>query len=251
MGYNKLATICLLWGCMSATACYSKKNARPAEGTAGGFAVVELFTSEGCSSCPAAEAALASINDEYKDNVYVMEYHVDYWNYIGWDDPFSDKKYSERQRQYASLMHLSSTYTPQAIVNGRSELVGSDKARLRAVIDDQLSHKSPLSLTISAGTIAGGRVPVSYSLSNLQGQVISIAVVQRHAATNVRRGENTGRKLTHINVVRNLDVITSPKNNGTVTVTLPPATNGTDYMLIAYAQDKETWVVNAAAKTGL
>src|SRR5882757_10188754 len=99
---------------------------RPA---ANGFAVVELFTSEGCSSCPSADALVAAVQKENKDQpVYILAFHVDYWDRLGWKDAFSDAAYSDRQRAYASWLRLSSIYTPQVVVNGRKEFVGSDAA---------------------------------------------------------------------------------------------------------------------------
>src|SRR4051812_5442425 len=83
-----------------------------------GFAVVELFTSEGCSSCPPAEEAVAGLVKDYTSNVYVVSFHVDYWNYLGWKDEFSSAGFTSRQQQYAAVFNINSIYTPQAIVNG-------------------------------------------------------------------------------------------------------------------------------------
>ena len=84
-----------------------------------GFAVVELFSSEGCSSCPPADELTIKLSKEYKRNVYFLGYHVDYWDHIGWKDKFSKADYTERQRQYAAKFNLNSIYTPQVIVNGK------------------------------------------------------------------------------------------------------------------------------------
>ena len=91
--------------------------------TVNGFAVVELFTSEGCSSCPPADAAVAKLLHDYKENVYVLGFHVDYWNYLGWKDNFSCAAYSARQQQYGRTFQLNSVYTPQVIVNGQHNLL--------------------------------------------------------------------------------------------------------------------------------
>src|SRR5215467_12178917 len=80
--------------------------------TTKGFAVVELFTSEGCSSCPSADVAVARLLNEHNDNIYVLGFHVDYWNYLGWKDNFSDAAYSARQERYGRVFHLESIYTP-------------------------------------------------------------------------------------------------------------------------------------------
>ena len=103
-----------------------------------GFAVVELFTSEGCSSCPVADELAIALSKEYTKDVYFLGYHVDYWNYIGWKDRFSKADYTERQRQYAAVFRLNSIYTPQVVINGKKELVGSDHTRLRKAITEEL-----------------------------------------------------------------------------------------------------------------
>jgi len=118
--------------------CYSKQP-QNTKGDNPGFAVVELFTFEGCSSCPAAEAALAEIHNEFRQNVYVMEFHVDYWNSPGWKDTYSS---TARQQHYVQSMHLNLAYTPQAIVNGKDELVGSDRQKLHSLITDNLRKKT-------------------------------------------------------------------------------------------------------------
>src|SRR6476619_4430550 len=92
-----------------------------------GFAVVELFTSEGCSSCPPADNLLARIQKEDMDKqVYLLAYHVDYWDRQGWKDRFSDAAFTQHQQQYAEWLHLNSVYTPQMVVNGKEEFVGSN-----------------------------------------------------------------------------------------------------------------------------
>ncbi len=103
-----------------------------------GFAVVELFTSEGCSSCPKGDAVVARLRDDYKGSVYVLGFHVDYWNRLGWQDVYSSKEYSKRQGEYASALKLPSVYTPQAIVNGKHELVGSERGELYSLVADAL-----------------------------------------------------------------------------------------------------------------
>src|SRR6185369_6535980 len=95
-----------------------------------GIAVVELFTSEGCSSCPPADDALAAADKAYTGHVYVLGFHVDYWDRLGWKDPFSNASWTERQNRYAGKFDLTSIYTPQAVVNGTTQFTGSEKNRL-------------------------------------------------------------------------------------------------------------------------
>ncbi len=215
-----------------------------------GFAVVELFTSEGCSSCPAAEAVLAKIHSEYPDGVYVMEFHVDYWNYIGWTDVYSSPEYTARQKHYAGLFHLGSTYTPQAIVNGKKELVGSDDAAMHRYVNEAIKKRSAVSLKLATMT-KGHNVSVEYTVSNTANQILNIALVQKNAESNVKRGENSGKKLKHINVVRELQTVDAAAGHGSATFILPPDLNAADFIVIAYTQDKKTWEVTCVAESGV
>lgn len=213
-----------------------------------GFAVVELFTSEGCSSCPAADALLARIAREYKQKVYVMEFHVDYWNYIGWKDVFSSPEYTKRQQHYAQLFGLNATYTPQAIVNGHMELVGSDDDKLHDGINRYLKQVPGNQITLTAKT-NNRNIDVVYALSKNKNEVLNIAIVQKAAETNVRRGENSGRKLKHINIVRSLTTTDDGKNSGLVRVPLPEGLMAADVTVIAFTQEKGSWEISGAAQT--
>ncbi len=218
--------------------------------TGKGFAVVELFTSEGCSSCPAAEATLAKIKSEYGGNVYVLEYHVDYWNSLGWKDMFSSHEYTQRQQKYVSLMHLNSAYTPQAIVNGSSEFVGSDYGRMKSTVERSLKNGSAVDLTLNVKE-AHGTITINYALSKPTGQVLNIALVQKSTEVMVKHGENGGRKLSHTNVVRDLGTIAQPRETGIFALHLPAGVSASDCKIIAYAQNNDTWQVSAAAERGV
>jgi len=247
MAFNRTALLTLLFIGLFSSACFSKKKPSPAVTATSGFAVVELFTSEGCSSCPAAETALSEIRDEYKQDVYVMEFHVDYWNNIGWKDVFSSSEYTARQQQYVQQFHLGSEYTPQAVVNGRNELVGSDRGKLHGFINSALQKKPANTLTLTAKQL-DGKISVSYSAANANGQLINIALVQKNAETNVKRGENSGRKLKHINVVR---AFTTAKTAGaaTINIDLPAGLSAADCTIIAYTQQAHSLEITGAAQT--
>jgi len=106
-------------------------------------AVIELFTSQGCSSCPPADKLLTETVNRAKagqQSVYALSFHVDYWNRLGWSDPYSDARYSARQRQYARQLNTATIYTPQAVINGRQEFVGSNRTRLNTLLADALKH---------------------------------------------------------------------------------------------------------------
>ncbi|MFM9965244.1 MAG: DUF1223 domain-containing protein [Planctomycetaceae bacterium] len=175
-----------------------------------GFAVVELFTSEGCSSCPPADALLAKLDAEAKKSgleVYCLSFHVDYWNRLGWKDPFSQPAFTRRQQEYAQSFDLQRIYTPQMVVNGAEEFVGSNQKLAVKSIETSLSHKVTTTMAIKAFA-DGKNIAVEYQLQNAPADaVLSVAWTQAEATSNPNRGENDGRKLRHINVVRDFRTI--------------------------------------------
>jgi hypothetical protein len=170
-----------------------------------GVAVVELFTSEGCSSCPPADRVLATLAARAKAQslpVFPLSFHVDYWDYLGWRDRFSSASYSERQREYGPISAGGGTYTPQAVVNGEAECVGSDASRIDALIGSALKRPSRTQIALEARRGEHG-IEVSYRVSGeTAARVINLALVEPRAETAVERGENAGERLGHVNVVR-------------------------------------------------
>jgi hypothetical protein len=171
-----------------------------------GVAVVELFTSEGCSSCPPADAVLARVSEQAEragQSVFALELHVDYWDYLGWRDPFDDARFSARQAGYRALS--GSTYTPQAVVNGERECVGSNRARLDALIQRALAEPATTALELAA-SFDGAGVRVRYvSDSQEPAQRLNLFVLERASTSRVTRGENAGAELAHHDVARAFD----------------------------------------------
>ena len=135
------------------------------ENTTPGFAVIELFTSEGCSSCHSADAAVEKFLKENNQQVYVLAFHVDYWNKLGWKDIFSNAAYTARQNKYATVLGLESIYTPQIIVNGRYEFVGSNSSQLKRQVDKALTNSESKLLTLTAVALPNNHVALSYQLN--------------------------------------------------------------------------------------
>jgi hypothetical protein len=126
------------------------------DGVSAPFAVVELFTSEGCSSCPPADRNLERIARDYaKHPVYTLSFHVDYWDHIGWRDPFSSAVYSERQRRYSAAMRARGVYTPQMVVSGTEALVGSHRAQSDDAIERSLAKVPEVFIAIDVGPEPG------------------------------------------------------------------------------------------------
>jgi hypothetical protein len=213
---------------------------------AAGFAVIELFTSEGCSSCPPADEAVADIVQEYKTNVYVLGFHVDYWNYLGWKDEFSAAAYGQRQSQYADVFGINSIYTPQVIINGKTQFTGSDKNLLHKTVEQELKNNQPFLIEISAKSSDFKNVFVAYKAGATDKAVLNIALVQLHATSVVKRGENEGKRLQHINVVR--DFKTSSAGTGTTLLHIPAGLSIKDCKVIAFMQNsKDLHVTSATA----
>src|SRR5262245_9342561 len=128
------------------------------------FALLELFTSEGCSSCPPADALLARLASEARNagrRVYALSFHVDYWDRLGWKDRYSSAAYSKRQGEYARRFRLASLYTPQLVVNGEQEMVGSDARSVEAALRAALARPAQTRIAITA-TARGLEVSVRY-----------------------------------------------------------------------------------------
>jgi len=217
---------------------------RPSHTKTQGFAVVELFTSEGCSSCPPADEAVAALSKQYPDGVYVLSFHVDYWDHLGWKDPFSNAAYSQRQREYGQQFRLSSIYTPEVVVNGKTEFVGSDAGKLRSTIDQELAHTTNFIIEASAKNLNNKTITVNYTLKKSSTTIVQAALIQRQAATAVKRGENAGRQLQHANIVR--DLKTSSGNSGTLTLDLPAGLAAGDCKVLLFLQDKDNLHIEGA-----
>ncbi|XWW44160.1 DUF1223 domain-containing protein [Fibrella sp. USSR17] len=216
-------------------------------------AVIELFTSQGCSSCPPADRLLMETADKAiaaKQPVYALSFHVDYWDGLGWRDPFSDARFTARQRQYARRLALETLYTPQAILNGTQVFVGSNRARLTSLLTEALNQPAPITIQAKAAQ-EGGSVRVETKLSGtLSGAVLNVALVSNSVSTVVRKGENAGRTLTHSNVVRAFTTIRATES-GQVTLPLPANFDPAAGAVITYLQHEKTLAVLGAARVAL
>ena len=226
---------------------FSNKHSETKPKTVSGFAIVELFTSEGCSSCPAADAAIIDLSERFSENVYFLGYHVDYWDYLGWKDEYSSKSFTKRQEQYANEFKLNSIYTPQVIVNGKTEFVGSDKNKLAQTITDELKNTTTVNIVLNAKPEGTDKIKVTYKISGAHdNEQLNIALIQLMATTQVKRGENHDRELQHINIVRELKTINA--TDGSMAFTLPPDLSAKDIKIIAFIQNKNNLSISGAAE---
>lgn len=220
------------------------------------YAVVELFTSEGCSSCPPADRLLTKLVDQAEKknlNIYALSFHVSYWDYLGWKDSFASDAFTNRQRKYARKLG-SGVYTPQMVVNGRSEFVGSNLNKAEEIINDALSNnRSEVKfdkLTVQKNKSAAS---VSFDIvGDTKNKTAHLAIVEKDLTVSVNRGENRGRALHHDNVVRKLKSINlSDKSSYSVQLPLDSKINLANASMIIYLQDLDNLRIYDAMGAGL
>ncbi len=214
------------------------------------FSVLELFTSEGCSSCPPADELIGKIKAESHNNLFILAYHVDYWNRLGWKDVFSKPEWSARQQEYAKHLATEGVYTPQLVVNGHTEFVGSNEIKLRnELAKNTAAGESKLIITVAKA--AGNLVHVTYEARTANPSLLNIALVQTDAVTQIKRGENKGRELHHVYIVRELKTIELSNINGSVDIEIPAELKNIPFSIISFIQQKDNFLITAAAKASL
>ncbi len=166
-------------------------------------AVVELFTSQGCSSCPPADEILSGYAK--KGDVLALSWHVDYWNYLGWKDTFSQAKFTKRQQRYAASFARRGVYTPQAVINGRNHAVGSRAGEIKSMINQYERSGKGLTVPIKA-VLADGRVELS-AQSDSGDATMYIVYFDKERTVKIQRGENSGQTITYHNVVRDIAML--------------------------------------------
>ncbi len=221
--------------------------------------LLELFTSEGCSSCPPADKLLQSLDKSQPvptADLIVLSEHVDYWNHGGWSDPYSSASFTNRQREYADKLGLESVYTPQLIVDGTAELVGSNAVQARSEIVKAVeSMKAPISL--SHVVRDGDHVSVHLDLPSLPAHkgkaTIYLALADNEDRSQVANGENAGRSLTHVAVVRVLmPVGTFGAAGFSKDLTIPVKfSNQSGLRVVAFVQDQTSRKVLAVTQQKL
>lgn len=186
--------------------------------------------------------------------VYCLAFHVDYWDRQGWKDVFSNASYTDRQRRYARWLKASELYTPQVVVNGTAEFVGSDEAALNKAIRAGLQQRSAITLSLSGLSRAAGRVDWQYHIAGLAGAgnrrlSLVAVVVEKAAVTQVKGGENNGRTLRHVQVVRSLGMQTpEAAGAGSGHLDWPPGLAAADGEIVAFLQDVDTGQIIGVTK---
>lgn len=226
-------------------------NSNTRSGTFEPIVVLELFTSQGCSSCPPADALLDKVKREYRDEVFALSYHVDYWNYIGWEDPFSKPEFARKQKDYNIQFRNGSNYTPQVVINGREHFVGSNASLLYRKINAYLAKKVANKIGLSSIATDGEGISFEYEIEgDLQNKMLRVLLVLDQRKTEVRRGENRNRNLTNSNIVvaEKKIALTGPRGKQALLLPELVKPNEKKY-LIVLVQDSNYSITGAAKRS--
>lgn len=236
----------------------------PAASTSRSPVVVELFTSEGCSTCPPADSLLKNLETLQPvqgAEIIVLEEHVDYWNHEGWVDPFSSREWTSRQEEYASRFKVADVYTPEMVVDGEKELLGSDAGKAQAAIADAArGGETPVSVSAEPSPAKGAQrfnVRVGKLVGSAPGDAAEVwlAVSEHGLQSSVTAGENAGRHLTHAAVLRSLHKIGDVKADGsaafqaTPEVKLKPDWKRDNLQVVVFVQEKKSRKILGSAST--
>lgn len=221
--------------------------------------VLELFTSEGCSSCPPADKLLQILDETqpFADvDLIVLSEHVDYWDGSAWKDPYSSEQFSERQRKYAERLRVDSVYTPQLVVDGRFEGVGNNTALVKAEIEKARAERK-LDLSLTNVLVDHGRLnfrAVSTDAAR-QGLTFYVALAENNTRSSVQGGENGGRLLTHVAVVRSLSAAGSVSAgvllDKAISLPLPRSVRTENLRVVAFLQAAGNDAIVGAAQIRL
>jgi len=213
------------------------------------FAIVELYTSQGCSSCPRADKVLEEIAEVYKNkNVIPLSFHVDYWDRLGWKDTFSKHEFSQRQYAYAESFKSAQVYTPQMIINGKTEFNGGNKTTAFRLIDTSIKKKGVVKFTGKINELSN-ELSVVYTISNTQYNLynINVVLVKNKEKVAIKRGENSNRQILYNNIVIDLKTVKANKS-GKVQLAKPNRYKKEEYTVILFLQEKDNGAIIGASK---
>jgi hypothetical protein len=213
--------------------------------------LLELFTSEGCSSCPPADRLLESLEQKQPlagADLIVLSEHVDYWNNLGWKDPYSSAQYTTRQQEYTQKYNLDGVYTPQLVIDGRFGVVGSDSHAVSGAVQKVIGdRKVPVAISHAARNgnevVARVEIPAEQNLKGSLG-VLYVVLAENRAESHIARGENSGRFLAHVAVTRILkrvgDVDLSSASAKDISLTVQPGAGANGLRVVAFIQDSQS-----------
>lgn len=214
--------------------------------------MLELFTSEGCSSCPPADALLTQLTTQRNKNsdseLILLGEHVEYWNGQGWNDRFSAPIFTQRQYEYARKLHLATAYTPQVVIDGHLQTVGGNAPTIKEMLAE--AARTPKPATVALHLVAPDQLQVTVTDSSRARQHVLLAVTEDNLTTKVGGGENGGKVLVHNAVVRelrDLGTVTNGRFEKTINVSNKTDWKRDDLRLIVLVQDASDNVIRGAA----
>ncbi len=238
-----------LWFCTSSSSVKDKNDSHLQTKTyspdSKNVAVLELFTSQGCSSCPSADRLLEKYST--KDNVIALSFHVDYWNRLGWKDPFSSPDFTRRQNNYATALNAG-VYTPQLVINGQDEMVGSDARKIENTLKKVWSQNQASEISVQSVNLENGKATINYTIKgNTDGNsLLNIAIVEKKTMTTIKAGENGGVTLSGTNVVRNFKTISNtPEGKNIYNIEVPAGINKENISVVLYLQKSNNEITAA------
>ncbi len=249
------AALALGWAFICGPTAFSEPNQAAEDSPV----VLELFTSQGCSSCPPADALLTELGSSTK-GVIPLAYHVDYWNHLGWSDPFSSRRFSQRQSDYARAMKLEGDYTPQMVIDGEWQFVGSNSRGIAHGIT--VARRTMVLGRVSLHTLPGPsgshrlRIKVKAQMVRASGttrSLVMVAIFENALVTKIRRGENGGHEITYDYTVRKLlpafefDAAPGASVEKQINVDLDPSWSLSHLGAAAFIQDPVSLRINGAA----
>lgn len=214
--------------------------------------VLELFTSQGCSSCPPADHLLKQVKQEHAHDVIVMSYHVDYWNYIGWKDIFSKKAFNDKQRVYGLKFSSSSIYTPQVVVNGKEHFVGSNRSIMNAKLRQYSKQHSENLIDIMAVKKNSYSISFRYDITgDISKKRMRVALVLDERETHVKRGENRNSVLSNSNIVIEETYVELMNSSGKGTISIPELVHEDDSLSLVILMENDVLDIVAGSQVQL
>lgn len=217
-----------------------------------GFALVELFTSEGSDTGPVGEEIVTRVVDKFRSEgheVILLQYHVDYWNNRGWKDPYSKFQFTRRQENYSRVLAEKELYTPEVVVNGTKSFSGTQEVTVKNEIQNALAVPVSYNLVVEKEAISNDTLYLSYDVPvDNNNAVFRVVITQNNLKSSITSGENSGKNLTHNNVVRILYSFDGIKKNQRVKVPLNKFKIDSSCSIYGIVQSKQTMKILAATK---
>ena len=211
--------------------------------------VLELFTSQGCSSCPPADVLLKQIKNKFPNDVIALSYHVDYWDYIGWKDPFSNQAHAKKQREYGRKFDQRSIYTPQLVINGKEHFVGSNSSILYSKIKEYSIGNRENPVELCGVELSNGTISFSYNtIENINDKWLRAVLVINERETQVKRGENKNRTLRNSNIVVAEKMIELNNYDRESFISIPDLVKNTDDLILVVILEAQNHDILGAAQ---